>query len=550
MAVRRWRGAILLGLLAAIALATAGTGATPVLGGEALEDRIAEVLKTPGYQDAHWGLLIVDATSGATLYEKNADQLFCPASVTKLYSTAAALVDLGADYRFQTPVVRQGEVDEKGTLHGDLILVAQGDLCLGGRTGPDGTLLFEDNDHTYAGGNFNATLVPSDPLAGLDHLAREIKAAGINAVRGDVLVDDRRFEPAASTGSGPSRLSPIVVNDNVIDVVAVPGSKAGDPAEVRMVPETNFATMDAQVETVESDSSPRLVVRAVGPRRFSVRGRVPLGHRPIVKIYEVEEPAAFARALFITVLGRRGVKVEAASIGPNLVEHLPPRAEVARLARVAEYTSPPLREYVRVILKVSHNLHASTLPLLIAAHHGETTLESGLKREGAILKSLGLDVGSISFGGGAGGSRSDLVTPRSTVALLRAMAARPEFRAYDAALPVLGRDGTLAKAVAPDSPARGHVRAKTGTFSVNNALLGKTVLTAKALAGYMETASERPLMITFFLNNVPLDASDEGVSEATAAAGRVLGRLAEVVYLHDAPEAAKPKSDETTRGGP
>jgi D-alanyl-D-alanine carboxypeptidase/D-alanyl-D-alanine-endopeptidase (penicillin-binding protein 4) len=210
---------------------------------------------------------------------------------------------------------------------------------------------------------------------------------------------------------------------------------------------------------------------------------------------------------------------------------------------LGEYTSPPFREYVRVILKVSHNLHASTLPLLIAAHHGETTLEAGLRREGSILKGLGVDVATIAFGGGAGGSRADLVTPRATVALLRAMAARPEARAYEAALPVLGRDGTLAKAVAPESPARGHVRAKTGTYSVANDLLGKSVLTAKALAGYMETASGRPLVITFFVNNVPLDASGDGVSEATAAAGRVLGRLCEVVYLHDAPAESSPPTN-------
>ena len=540
MAARRLPGTLLLGLLVLTA---------PARGDEGLEGRIAEVLKTPGYQDGHWGLLIVDAASGRTLYERNADQLFCPASVTKLYSTAAALVDLGAEHRFQTPVMRRGEVDAEGTLRGDLVLIAQGDLCLGGRTGPEGTLLFEDTDHTYASGNYRATLVPSDPLAGLDHLAREIKAAGINAVRGDVLVDDRLFEPATSTGSGPSKLSPIMVNDNVIDVVATPAEKAGAPAHVRLVPETEFVTMEAEVDTVEAGKTPRLAVRAVGSRRFTVQGRLPLGHKPVVKIYEVEEPASFARALFIAALRGRGVHVEAAAIGHNDAEHLPPRSEVARLPKVAEYTSPPFREYARVILKVSHNLHASTLPLLIAAHHGETTLEAGLKREGTILKGLGVDVSTISFGGGAGGARADLVTPRATVALLRAMAARPEFRAYDDALPVLGRDGTLAKAVASDSPARGHVRAKTGTYTLGNELLGKSILSAKALAGYMETASGRPLVITFFLNNVPLDAAGDEVSEATAAAGRLLGRLAEAVYLHDAPNGSKPKADEPPKAG-
>src|SRR6185437_9636205 len=103
------------------------------------------------------------------------------------------------------------------------------------------------------------------------------------------------------------------------------------------------------------------------------------GHRPIVKIYEIEEPASFARALFIAVLRRREVRVDAVAIGQNAAERLPARTDLARLARVAEYTSPPFREYARVILKVSHNLHASTLPLLIAAHHGETTLEAGLR---------------------------------------------------------------------------------------------------------------------------------------------------------------------------
>jgi D-alanyl-D-alanine carboxypeptidase/D-alanyl-D-alanine-endopeptidase (penicillin-binding protein 4) len=259
----------------------------------------------------------------------------------------------------------------------------------------------------------------------------------------------------------------------------------------------------------------------------------------VVKIAEMDDPASFARALFIEVLRRRGVEVAASPLGTNASASLPPRAEVARLPKVAEYTSPPFSEYLRVILKVSHNLHASTLPLLLAARHGERTLASGLKRQGEILKSLGIERGTVSFGGGAGGDRADLATPRATVTLLRAMAARPEFAAYDAALPVLGRDGTLAKAVASDNPARGHAHAKTGTYFVGNELDGTVVLTSKALAGYLETATGRSLVFAAFLNNVPLDAPkpDRSVSDATAGAGRLLGKLCEVLYL-DAGNAA------------
>jgi serine-type D-Ala-D-Ala carboxypeptidase/endopeptidase (penicillin-binding protein 4) len=497
-----------------------------------LAHRVDAVLATPGYRSGHWGILVVDRKTGQTLYERDPDQLFAPASVTKLFSTAAALVDIGPNHRFQTPLVRRGDIDPKGILHGDLILIAQGDLAMGGRTGPEGTLVFKDDDHTYAAGNLNSQVVPTDPLAGLDHIAREAHAAGIRDISGDVIVDDRLFAPAEATGSGPRVLSPIVVNDNVIDVMAQPAAKAGEPAVVTFQPATRFVTMDAQVATVAAGQPPALEVHPVGPWRFAVRGQLPVGHPRVLKIYEVDEPAPFARALLIEALGRRGVKVRASVLDLNVTGGLPSQVEVGKLPRVAEYTSPPFSEFIRVTLKVSHNLYASTLPLLLAVRHGERTLSAGLKQQGTALQRLGIEPATISFGGGAGGARADLATPRATVTLLRALAARPEFAVFDAALPILGRDGTLAKAVGNDSPARGHAHAKTGTLFVMNGLDGKAVLTSKALAGYLETASGRSLVFAAFINNVPLDAPrpDRAVSDATAAAGRLLGRLCEVFY--------------------
>jgi D-alanyl-D-alanine carboxypeptidase/D-alanyl-D-alanine-endopeptidase (penicillin-binding protein 4) len=514
-------------------------------GSDALSRRVEAVLTAPGYQRGHWGILVVERKTGRVVYERNADQLFAPASVTKLFSTAAALIELGPGYRFQTPVVRHGEVDARGKLQGELILVAQGDLCMGGRTGPEGVLLFKDEDHTYSGGNLRSEIVGTSPLAGLDHLAREVLAAGIHEISGDVIVDDRLFTTAMATGSGPRRTSPIVINDNVIDVLVRPAGKAGEPALVTIQPVTQFVAIDAVVETVEKGKPAAVTVELVSPERYAVRGQLPVGHAQVVKIGEIEHPASFGRALFIEALRRRGVRVAASPLGSNETTGLPARSEVIKLAKVAEYTSPPFSEYVRVILKVSHNLHASTLPLLIAAHRGEHTLAEGLKREGGILNSLGLEPGTISFGGGAGGSRSDLTTPRATVTLLRAMATRPEFAAFDVALPVLGRDGTLAKSVAADSPARGHAHAKTGSYFVENDLDGTTVLTSKALAGYLETASGRSLVFAAFVNNVPLDAPkpNRSISDASAEAGRLLGKLCEALYMDSGDTAGQAKGE-------
>lgn len=527
---------------ARVALACLLVMAPMAVAADPIEAKVAAVLAEPAYRDAHWGLLVVESATGKVVYEKNADQLFGPASVAKLFSTAAALVDLGPDYLFRTPVVRRGNVDVEGVLRGDLILVASGDPCLGGRAGPNNTLLFEDNDHIYADGANRATLVPADPLGGLDELARGVAASGVKAVAGDVLIDDRLFEDAEGTGSGPTRVSPIVVNDNLIDVLVTPGAKAGEPASATLVPSTSYVAADVQVETIAEGGKASVSVRAVGPRSITVRGRVPVGHKPVVRIFEVDEPASFARALLIEALRRHGVRVGASPLGRNDPDGLPPQAVVAALPRVVTFTSPPFREYVKVILKVSHNLHASALPLLIAARHGEETERQGLRRQGNILKGLGVDVATIALGGGAGGSRSDLVTPRATVALLRAMAARPEYPSYVAGLPVLGLDGTLATAVGPDSPARGRARAKTGTYWLDNPLTGRSILTSKALAGTIDAADGRGLTFAFFLNGVPIDATGPAISDATIAAGRALGRLCEVFY--------EPPATGTTAAGP
>jgi D-alanyl-D-alanine carboxypeptidase/D-alanyl-D-alanine-endopeptidase (penicillin-binding protein 4) len=298
-----------------------------------------------------------------------------------------------------------------------------------------------------------------------------------------------------------------------------------------MVPETTFITLDADVTTREKSHATSLHVEETDNRGVVLRGSIPLGREtPAIIWHEVSEPADFARALLIESLQRNDVDVSASALGSNDKDSLPSAAELAKLPKLSEYTSPPFREYVKVILKVSHNLHASTLPLLLASRHGERSLSQGMLREGALLKTLGVEISTISLGSGAGGSRADLVTPRATVTLLQRMTSQPSFAAYDAALPVLGRDGTLAKMVDADSPAKGHVRAKTGTFGAESALDGHAVLTSKALAGYMETASDRPLVFAVFLNNVRSPSAQPDGSEGAAAAGRLLGKLCEVFF--------------------
>jgi D-alanyl-D-alanine carboxypeptidase/D-alanyl-D-alanine-endopeptidase (penicillin-binding protein 4) len=513
----RWRRAVfLLGLLLVGLARPAGAA-------EDLAARINGVIDGPDYKEAQWGILVVDAETGQTVFAHNPEKLFAPASTTKLYSCAAALAALGADYRFETPVYRSGAVVE-GRLLGDLVLVASGDLTLGGRTDAHGKMAFTNHDHIYANGDIDGTLTDTDPLAGLKSLAHQVAEAGIRRIEGEVLIDDRLFVHNRGTGSGPDLLTPIMVNDNVVDVLVRPADKVDEPATATMRPETSFVQMEAQVTTVAAGRRPLLTIEGTGPHSFVVRGQIAQGSRPILRIYPVEDPAAFARALFIEALRREGVAVHASLLrGPQA--DLPPRDAYEAERRLALFTSPPLSETVKVTLKVSHNLYASTLPLLVAVKHKKRTLADGLRLEGKELAGLGVDVSTISFGGGAGGANADAITPRATVKLLEAMSKRPDYAVYRDALPVLGVDGTLAEAVPADSPARGKVQAKTGTLFWSDLLNDRSLLRSKALAGTVTTASGRTLFVAMFVNDVPLP---RGVQPARE--GKVLGKLCEIIY--------------------
>jgi D-alanyl-D-alanine carboxypeptidase/D-alanyl-D-alanine-endopeptidase (penicillin-binding protein 4) len=148
-----------------------------------------------------------------------------------------------------------------------------------------------------------------------------------------------------------------------------------------------------------------------------------------------------------------------------------------------------------------------------------------LRRQNAFLKRVGVDVETISFGGGAGGSRADYTTPAATVQLLRYMAKRPDFESYRRAMPRLGIDGTLAKSVGPESPAKDKIAAKTGTLYWDNVMNANTLMTSKALAGYMTTAKGDTLAFAMFVNNAPLR---DGLT--TTAVGKDLGRICELLF--------------------
>ena len=484
------------------------------------------VMQEKVYAGSVWGLLVVDAESGRDVVAKNGDKLFNPASVTKLFTCAAFLATFGLEHRFATNAYLRTVKAVDGSDRVYLVVRAAGDPNLSGRLDAKGRALWTNSDHIYSGGGNGAELPECDPLSGLADIARQVAAAGVKAVD-EVVFDERLFVRAQGSGSGPGVVTPVVVNDNGVDLLVSPAAEAGKPATFELRPRTEQVAVDVQVTTTETGKEGAIRIERLGPNRYAARGTIECGRRPVVKLLAVDDPAAFARGLLVACLREAGVKTSASTLAANDATLLPEIGEYAALPVVARHLSPPLEDLLQVVLKVSHNLHASTLPLVLGAARGARTLEEAMPIEAEVLRSLGVDTTAISFGGGAGGSTADMVTPRATVALLEAMRRRPDFDAYKRALPILGVDGTLAKAVERDSPARGKVFAKTGTMSYDNLLDGSTLLRSKALAGYLTAKSGREFVFALFVNNATMhDGMD------STKAGRALGKICEVLHEH------------------
>jgi serine-type D-Ala-D-Ala carboxypeptidase/endopeptidase (penicillin-binding protein 4) len=245
---------VVIGWSAVLALSSAldaNPRATP--NGNAIE----RFISAPIYRHAQWGILIADASSGEPLFQLNSDKLFAPASTTKLFSGAAALVALGPNFRFVTPVYRHTARDSNGLQNDMLVLRAMGDPNLSGRIDRDGHLKYTAEDHIYANFSNRATLTDTDPLSGLDELAAQVASAQIHQVK-DVLVDDRLFDPAEGSGSGPTRITPIVVNDDVFDILVTPTTEVGGQANVQIRPSTSYAQWDVDVKTVDTTDKTKI----------------------------------------------------------------------------------------------------------------------------------------------------------------------------------------------------------------------------------------------------------------------------------------------------
>jgi D-alanyl-D-alanine carboxypeptidase/D-alanyl-D-alanine-endopeptidase (penicillin-binding protein 4) len=441
--------------------------------------RVEALLGTAPTNKGEWGLLIVDAESGETLYEQNADKYFVPASNMKLFTTALALAKLGPEYRFHTTLETRGTISSEGVLCGDLALVGRGDPNLSNRKFP--YELKEEFD--------------GPPEKALGELADAVVAKGVKEISGDVIGDDSYF-PRERYPNGweiddmvweyGAAISAIVVDDNTVALTLTPGEQAGNAVQAAVTPGTPDFTVENEVTTSAADVKPDLTLaREPGANIVVVKGSLPAKSAPRKLVLAIEEPAQHAAATLKRLLEERGVKV--AGVARARHDHAELDGDPAVLA---EHVSVPLGDAVKLINKISQNLHTEMLLRTVARQSAVwATPDELMKVPADFYAAAGIAPGDVIQADASGLSRHDLVTPRAIVTLLGFAQKQSWFGPYSASLPVAGVDGTLEDRM-KNTLATGKIHAKTGS-----------VEHVRTLSGFAETPGGRRVIFSFLSNN-------------------------------------------------
>jgi D-alanyl-D-alanine carboxypeptidase/D-alanyl-D-alanine-endopeptidase (penicillin-binding protein 4) len=473
-----------------------------------LQADLAAIFATPQFERSFWSVLVRPLSTSEDLYTLNASKLMMPGSAMKIVTASTAAALLGWDYQFETRVVSLVPVDG-GVVRGDLIAIGGGDPSISERSDVPGTLRA---------------------------LARQVREAGVTRIEGGIIGDDDLFDDRG-IGSGwtldnlpygySAAVSALEYNEGSVDLVIRAGAEAGTPVAIQVRPEGGGLQVDNRLVTVAASGNGMLTLeRQPGSSHLAVQGQIPAKAAPFVRTASVDNPTRFFAAAFRAALITEGVQVFGDAID---IDELETKSDLAGARVLVSHKSPPLRQLVSSMMKVSQNQYAEMLlramgtigtpglPAAVGAGGAKAALpgrsgeaaEAGARKAREVLQTWNIGEDSVVIADGSGLSRYNYVTSDALVRILQAMRSDPQHAAFFDSLPVAGRDGTLSRRLA-GTPAEGKVRAKTGT--VDN---------VRAIAGYVEAADGETLVFSMIANNFTM-----ATSEVDAAADRALIRLA------------------------
>jgi D-alanyl-D-alanine carboxypeptidase/D-alanyl-D-alanine-endopeptidase (penicillin-binding protein 4) len=428
---------------------------------------IDKALKARCLDDKQTSVSVVALPGGRVVYAHNTLKPLLPASVMKIVTTAAALHYLNPEYRFKTEFLYDGQ-RKNNAIQGNLIIRGGGDPRL-------------STEHLW-------------------YVASQIKNSGINEVTGDLIVDAHFFDEFVRTPVEletehtqrpyDAKLGALSLNFNSLAVHVLPGNNEGDALNVWLDPAPAYIYVRNTGKTSKWTKKRRRNIISVyrtksdsGKVEIRVNGKLPISVRERILRLNIDNPMRYTAETFRALLLEAGVQIhgETKIVFTNVDAN-----------KLYEHVSQNLSLILKELNTFSNNFTAEQIVKTIAAERFGTpgSHAEGLRLIKDFLQISNVNTENIVLIDGSGLSRTNRFTTQAMTDLLSAMFSRfdigPDFIA---ALRVMGIGNILSQRLA-NSPARGKIRAKTGTLNG-----------VSTLAGYVESSSGKMFGYALFLNN-------------------------------------------------
>jgi len=422
---------------------------------------------------ANLALMVQKVGAPAPAIDYHSQQMALPASTQKVITALAALLQLGADYRFTTTLESRGEVRD-GVLEGDLIARFGGD--------------------------------PSFKRQDLRNMVAALKRAGVEKIKGNVLIDTSIFASHDKAPGWPwndmtqcfsAPPSAAIVDRNCFSVSLYSAPKANDLAYVRVA---SFypITVLSQVRTLPRGSSEaqycELDVVPGDLNRYVLTGCLTQRADPLPLAFAIQDGAGYAGAILKQELTTAGITYDG-SLMRQTQQNEPGTV-------IASKQSPPLHDLLRIMLKKSDNMIADTVFRTIGHNFYNVpgTWRAGADAVRQILRTkAGVDLGNSLVVDGSGLSRHNLISPATMMQVLQYIAQNDSQLNFITMLPLAGHDGSLQyRAGLHAAGVDGKVSAKTGSLQgVYN------------LAGFITTASGQRMAFVQYLSGYAVEPADQ-----------------------------------------
>lgn len=436
-----------------------------------LRDQLEDSFNDPNFNNAIWGVLIKSLKTGEIIYKRNPDKLFNPASNIKLFTSSAALKLLGPNYVYPTNIYANGVI-RNGKLEGDLIIQGLGDPTISNR-------FFKGNPNVI----FQAW-------------ADSLISKGIKEISGSIFGDDASFENNNSGKGWPvdndskwffPPSGALCFNDNSV-MIKIKPTEIGLPAELEIIPGSNYVTINKKVITVNNNVPQNIkVTRLTGSNIINAIGSIQKNSNPVIEFVSVLEPTLFYLTVLKETFEEKGIIVKGKL---SSIANADKIIIAENLSLLFTHESVPLHMIVKELNKNSNNFYAEQILKTIgfeAYNYGST--ENGVRASKEFFYSIGIDPNSNVIVDGSGLSRLNLISPRQIVNLLTYLYSSEEFNAFYESLPIGGLDGTLSNRMKKSS-AEGRVRAKPG-YNEN----------VSSLSGFINSISGEMIVFSIIVNN-------------------------------------------------